>query len=210
MQLHASSEYKGALSAPSIADSTAARLSPRTIDSKTQEVRNRDPIGRLASVFQGMAREIHAREVKQLRRIQTLQCSVLLLICGGSAGLRPSLSRMSAGMGANPIGLAFWVALIAAALCLVVILFRGGFPSCLVVTSAFSSPGLLLLALFSTFRYLPWQAIWKPRSSLWLWHWRDCLSFASRHLCVWKEPRRAGCLDCWSGFAALGSACTKG
>lgn len=87
-----------------------------------------DPIGRLALVFQGMASEIHAREVKLLRRIQTLQCSILLLICGGGAGLMPSLSRMSANMGANPIGMAVWVDLFAAAMCVVVILFRGGFP----------------------------------------------------------------------------------
>lgn len=91
------------------------------------EVKHQDPIGRLASVFQGMASEIHAREVKLLRRIQTLQCSLLLLICGGAAGLTPSLSRMSAKIGANPIGLALWVDLFAVVMCAVLILFRGGF-----------------------------------------------------------------------------------
>lgn len=93
-----------------------------------EEATNKDPIGRLALVFQGMASEIHAREVKLLRRIQTLQCSFLLLICGGGAGLMPTLSRMSAGMGANPIGMAVWVDLIAAALCIIIVVFRGGFP----------------------------------------------------------------------------------
>ena len=92
------------------------------------EAKNQDPIGRLALVFKGMASEIHAREVKLLRRIQTLQCSILLLVCGAGAGLIPSLSRMSAGLGANPIGLAFWVDLVAAFLCLLVIQFKGGFP----------------------------------------------------------------------------------
>ena len=93
-----------------------------------EEAKHQDPIGRLASVFQGMASEIHAREIKLLRRIQTLQCSILLLICGGAAGLIPSLSRMSAGMGASPIGLAFWVDLLAVFLCAVVVLFKGQFP----------------------------------------------------------------------------------
>lgn len=94
----------------------------------TVEAKNTDPIGRLALVFHGMATEIHAREVKLLRRIQTLQCSIILLICGGGAGLMPSLSRMSAGMGANPIGMAVWVDLFAVAFCAVLIMFRRGFP----------------------------------------------------------------------------------
>ncbi len=88
----------------------------------------KDPIGRLAAIFKGMAGEIHAREVKLLRRIQTLQCSILLLVCGGASGLVPSLSRMSAGLGANPIGLTVWIDLIVAVLCAIIILFRGGFP----------------------------------------------------------------------------------
>lgn len=92
------------------------------------EARNPDPIGRLALVFQGMASEIHTREVKLLRRIQTLQGIILLVICGGGAGLMPSLSRMSAGMGSNPIGMAFWVDLVAVLLCSVVVMARGGLP----------------------------------------------------------------------------------
>ena len=86
-----------------------------------------DPIGRLALVFQGMAGEIHAREAKLLRRIQILQCSFLLLICGGGSGLMPSLSRMSMQMGANPIGLAVWVDLLAAILCGAILVVNGGF-----------------------------------------------------------------------------------
>ena len=94
-----------------------------------EEARISDPIGRLALVFQGMASEIHAREVKLLRRIQTLQGIILLVICGGGQGLLPSLSRLSASMGSNPIGMAFWVDLIAVLLCsAVVVVARGGFP----------------------------------------------------------------------------------
>lgn len=94
----------------------------------SEAAKNTDPIGRLALVFQGMANEIHAREVKLLRRIQTLQCSILLLICGGGSGLMPSLSRLSAGMGANPIGMAVWVDVVAALICGILVVFRGGFP----------------------------------------------------------------------------------
>jgi DNA-binding response OmpR family regulator len=93
-----------------------------------EEIRINDPIGRLAGVFQGMAGEIHAREMKLLQRIRTLQCCILLLICGGLSGLFPSLSKLAAGMGANPIGMSVWVCLFASVICAVVIMFRGGYP----------------------------------------------------------------------------------
>lgn len=92
------------------------------------EARMSDPIGRLALVFQGMASEIHAREAKLLHRIQTLQCVLLLLVCGGSAGLMPSLSRMSIQMGAKPIGMAVWVDLFAAVICIVLMMWRRRLP----------------------------------------------------------------------------------
>lgn len=94
----------------------------------TEEAKHDDPIGRLAFMFQGMADEILSRERKLINRVQTLQCSFLLLICGGSAGLMPSLSRITVGMGANPIGMSVWVDLIAAALCLSIIVLKGSIP----------------------------------------------------------------------------------
>ncbi|MEM8957857.1 MAG: response regulator [Pseudomonadota bacterium] len=88
-----------------------------------------DPIGRLALVFQGMAREIHAREVQLLERIRLLQGSLLLALVAATSGLTPSLSRMAAGMGSTPLGMAVWVDVVAAALALSVVLFRGTFPT---------------------------------------------------------------------------------
>lgn len=93
-----------------------------------EEARMTDPIGRLALVFQGMAREIHAREVRLLDRIRLLQGSLLLALVAASAGLAPSLSRMAAGMGSNPFGLAVWVDLFAALICLSLVMVRGTFP----------------------------------------------------------------------------------
>ncbi len=87
-----------------------------------------DPIGRLASVFQGMAREIHVREVKLLRRIQTLQASFILLLSGALIGLMPAMSRLAFSQGSNPFGLAAWVDLIAAACFLLLLLFRRNLP----------------------------------------------------------------------------------
>ena len=94
-----------------------------------QEAQYDDPIGRLASVFQGMAREIHTREVRLLERIRLLQGSFLLGLCALTASVTPSLSRMAAGMDSTPLGLAVWVDIIAAILCLGATFVRGRVPS---------------------------------------------------------------------------------
>ncbi len=87
-----------------------------------------DPIGRLASVILGMAREIHAREIKLLRRIQTLQAGLILLINGTLIGVMPALSRMAFSWGSNPLGLAALVDVIAAAIFLLFVLVSRSFP----------------------------------------------------------------------------------
>lgn len=92
------------------------------------EAQERDPIGRLAGVFRGMAKEIHAREVRLLDRIRLLQGALLLILCGSAIGVAPSLSRLAAGLGARPLGLVMWVDVFAALLCLSVALFRGPMP----------------------------------------------------------------------------------
>ncbi len=92
------------------------------------EAQTKDPIGRLAMVFQGMAKEIHARELRLLERILLLQGSLLLALVAASSGLTPSLSRMAAGLGSKPFGMAVWVDFFAAAICLAVVLTRGGIP----------------------------------------------------------------------------------
>ena len=97
----------------------------RALDAEAQ---THDPIGRLAMVFQGMAKEIHARELRLLERILLLQGSLLLALVAASSGLTPSLSRMAAGLGSKPFGMAVWVDLFAAAICLSVVLTRGGIP----------------------------------------------------------------------------------
>lgn len=92
------------------------------------EARIEDPIGRLAVVFQGMVKEIHSREVQLLERIRLLQGSLLLAFVALSSGLTPALSRMAAGLGSTPLGMALWVDVIAAALCIGVARLRGGLP----------------------------------------------------------------------------------
>lgn len=92
------------------------------------EARIEDPIGHLALVFRGMAKEIHAREVRLLERIRLLQGSLLLAFVALTSGLIPSLSRMASGLGSTPLGMAVWVDVFSALLCLVVAVSRGKLP----------------------------------------------------------------------------------
>ncbi|PHP27165.1 response regulator [Limimaricola cinnabarinus] len=91
-------------------------------------VRHSDPLGRLAAVFRGMANEIYERELKLHRAVATLQGSFLVLAVGLVWGLTPALSRMAAGLGSNPLGLAVWVNGIAALLCLGIACYRRRLP----------------------------------------------------------------------------------
>lgn len=84
-----------------------------------------DPIGRLAAVFRGMAKEIYEREVKLARTVQTLTGILMLLAFGLLWGLNPALSRLSSGLGSNPIGLALWVNGLSALACISVAAWRG-------------------------------------------------------------------------------------
>ncbi|MEM9239982.1 MAG: response regulator [Pseudomonadota bacterium] len=82
----------------------AGRFDETSLAGLEQESQRKDPIGNLASVFKGMAKEIHAREVRLLERIRLLQGSVLLVVVAAFSGLTPSLSRMASGYGSTP----FW------------------------------------------------------------------------------------------------------
>lgn len=106
----------------------AGRFDETSLDALQRESQTEDPIGRLASVFKGMAKEIHAREVRLLDRIRLLQGSFLLVVVAAFSGLTPSLSRMASGFGSTPFGLAVWVDIAAALLALGFVFARGDFP----------------------------------------------------------------------------------
>lgn len=110
------------------AEIEAGRFDENHLGQLTEEARIQDPIGRLALVFQGMAKEIHSREVQLLERIRLLQASLLLAFVALASGLTPSLSRMAAGLGSNPLGMTVWVDVIAALMCMSVVIFRGKLP----------------------------------------------------------------------------------
>ena len=87
-----------------------------------------DALGRLAAVFRGMADEIFEREKRLRRSVQLLQGSLLVIAVGVVWGLTPSLARLAAGLGSNPMGMALWVNVVAAVFCLSVAAYRGKLP----------------------------------------------------------------------------------
>ena len=87
-----------------------------------------DALGRLAAVFGNMAQDIYERERRLNRSVLMLKGTLLVLATGAVWGLTPALSRMAATAGAHPLGLAVWVNGIAALMCLLVVVFRGGLP----------------------------------------------------------------------------------
>lgn len=105
----------------------SGRFSPESLELDALAERQ-DSLGRLAAVFRGMAQEIYERELRLKRTVQILQGSMLVMAVGLVWGLTPALSRMSSGIGSNPLGLAVWVNGIAAAFCFTVALYRGRLP----------------------------------------------------------------------------------
>jgi hypothetical protein len=98
-------------------------------DLKIDDIAERDDaLGRLATVFGDMARDIYERERRLSRSVLMLKGTLLVLATGAVWGLTPALSRMATIAGAPPLGLAVWVNGLAALMCLLVVVFRGGLP----------------------------------------------------------------------------------
>lgn len=88
----------------------------------------KDPIGRLATVFLGLAREVYERERRLDQTARTLRGTLLVLAAGGIFGIVPALGRMAAGQGVPALGLVFWASIVAAIVCFVIAATRGGWP----------------------------------------------------------------------------------
>lgn len=87
-----------------------------------------DSLGKLAAVFKGMATEIYNRELKLRRSLHLIVGSSLVVLIGVVWGASPALSRMLAGAGSNPLGLAVWTNLIITVSCLLVATYQGALP----------------------------------------------------------------------------------
>ena len=70
-----------------------------------------------------------------------------MLICAATASITPSLSRLAAGMDSQPLGLAVWVDIIGAAMCLGFALVRGKFPKLALSDVAFFAAWAFLVGI---------------------------------------------------------------
>jgi len=87
-----------------------------------------DALGQLARVFNSMADQIYEREKKLRQQVRTLRSSGVLLAVGVISGLGVVLSRIAAEAAANPFGIALWVNIVTAIICLSHAGYRGKLP----------------------------------------------------------------------------------
>ena len=93
------------------------------------DIANRpDALGQLASVFIDMAAEIFKREKRLRQQIRTLRSSGVLLAVGVVSGLGVVLSRIAAEATAHPFGIALWVNIVCAGICIPHAAYRGKLP----------------------------------------------------------------------------------
>ncbi|HKK29724.1 MAG TPA: response regulator [Alphaproteobacteria bacterium] len=105
----------------------------------------RDPLGRLARVFQDLAEEIYNRERRLDLTVRTLRGAILVLLAGSIFGLAPALGRIAAERSIPPIDLAVWSNLVAGIAILSVSVFRNGLPRLRLRHLAFLSSWAILL-----------------------------------------------------------------
>ena len=87
-----------------------------------------DALGQLARVFSSMAAQIFEREKKLRQQVRTLKSSGVLLAVGVVSGLGVVLSRIAAEAAAHPFGIALWVNVVSAIICISHAAYRGKLP----------------------------------------------------------------------------------
>lgn len=86
------------------------------------------PLGKLASVFRGMAGEIFERERKAIQTINLLKAGLMVIAFGVIGGLFPALARMASNLGTSSLGLALWISIFSAISFLGIAAFKGTLP----------------------------------------------------------------------------------
>ncbi|HSG04365.1 MAG TPA: response regulator [Marinobacterium sp.] len=84
-----------------------------------------DPLGRLATVFHGLAEEIYQRERRMDQTVRTLRGTILVLIAGCIFGISPALGGLASGLDMPPLGLVIWANGFAAIACILFAYLRG-------------------------------------------------------------------------------------
>ncbi|SDD54775.1 response regulator [Ruegeria marina] len=87
-----------------------------------------DPLGGLAKVFRSLAEEIYDRERRADLTVRTLRGTLLVLAAGSIFGIAPALGRLASARDVPPLGLVFWSAVVASAVCLSASVLRRGLP----------------------------------------------------------------------------------
>lgn len=87
-----------------------------------------DALGQLARVFTSMASQVFEREKRLRQQVRTLRSTGMLFGVGLVSGLGVVLSRIAAEAAAHPFGIALWINIVCAGICLSSSIFRGKFP----------------------------------------------------------------------------------
>ncbi len=122
----------------------AGAFRPADLEIDAVAARN-DPIGRLATVFLGLAQEIYDRERRFDRTTRTLRGTLMVLAAGGIFGITPALGRMAAGLRTPALGLVFWANIVGAVVGLGVSASRHGWPRLRLTHLRFFVPWALIL-----------------------------------------------------------------
>ena len=117
---------------------------PAELDIDSVAVRQ-DPLGRLATVFRGLAQEIYDRGRRLDQNLRTLRGTLLVLAAGGIFGIAPALGRIAADLGAPPLGLVFWANIVSMIVCFAISVSRGGMPRLRLAHLRFFIPWTLIL-----------------------------------------------------------------
>ncbi|MBX2835836.1 MAG: response regulator [Gammaproteobacteria bacterium] len=87
-----------------------------------------DALGKLARVFTDMASQVYEREQRLRQQVRTLRGIGLLLAVGAVYGLGIPISRIASEQSSNAFGIALWVNVISAFICLSISFYRGRVP----------------------------------------------------------------------------------
>lgn len=87
-----------------------------------------DALGQLARVFADMAKQVHDRDQQLFQQIRTLRAIGLLVAIGCIIGLSIPVTRIAALQSQNPFGIALWVNVFCAVICLSIAVYRGSVP----------------------------------------------------------------------------------
>jgi DNA-binding response OmpR family regulator len=110
----------------------AAILEEQVVDPERLQIsdiaQRKDALGQLARVFTGMASQVYEREKRLRQQVRTLRSTGMLLGVGLVAGLTVVLSRVAAEYSDQPFGIALWVNVVCACICIPTAMFRGKIP----------------------------------------------------------------------------------